>query len=89
MPIGPCNTNTSMHTANLLLGGTPHALFIEVIDPVWDDGCLGHAGSWMDNHQGYPSERTTALTSSWGVRFASTINKVVRTTSCSTALEVL
>jgi len=39
---------------HLQLRGTSHALFIEAVDPVWHNGCLGHVGSRVVNHQGYP-----------------------------------
>ena len=42
----------SLHTVHLRLGGTPHAFFSEAVNPAWDDGCLGYAGSRMDIHQG-------------------------------------
>jgi len=50
-----------MHTVHMLFVGTSYALFIEVVDHLWDDGCLGHVGSRRVHRQGNPRERMAAI----------------------------
>jgi len=52
IPIGPFTTKPSLHAVNLRLKGTPHALFIRVNNPVWDDGCLDCVDSTVVHNQG-------------------------------------
>jgi len=49
IPLGPCTTNPSLHTVNLLFLSV-----VEVVDSVRDNGSLGHVGSRVRHTRDIP-----------------------------------